>query len=209
MGSLAKKISKGRRYGTLLLSLQRRLYRLGININPFYLVLERQSETDIPELKDNLEDYRFEFLTSEDIITISQTDLIRGEETDFKKWVDQGWKCLVAKHQGKVVAYTWIDLEECHFIGDRFRLKDNEAYLFNMYTANSFRGKNIAAYLRYETYKALKEMGRDTCYSISELANKPSIKFKQKLGAKFLKKSLYIELFKKIRLRIPLKTYKP
>lgn len=86
MGSLAKKISKGRRYGTLLLSLQRRLYRLGININPFYLVLERQSETDIPELKDNLEDYRFEFLTSEDIITISQTDLIRGEEADFKKW---------------------------------------------------------------------------------------------------------------------------
>ena len=208
MGSLVKKIAKGRRYGTLFLSIHRQLYYLGINILPFYLVLERQSKTAIPILKDNLEDYRFVFLTSEDMKTIGRTDLIRGEEANFNKWLDKGWKCLGAKHQGKVVAYTWIDLEECHFTGQRFQLKDNEAYLFNMYTAKSMRGKNIAAYLRYETYKVLKEMGRDTCYSISELANKPSIKFKQKLGAKFINKSLYIRLFNKIRWHIILKTYK-
>ncbi len=208
MKTLAQKIAKGRRYGTLFLSVQKRFYSLGININPFYLVQESQSETEIPELKDNLDDYQIEFLTSQDMKTIGQSDLIRGEEAHFNECLEKGWKCLGAKHQGKVVAYTWIDLEECHFSGHRFPLKDNEAYLFDMYTAKSFRGKNIAAYLRYETYKALKEMGKDTYYSISELFNKPSIKFKQKLNAKFLKKSLYIELFKKIRLRIPLKTYK-
>ena len=208
MGSLAKKIAKGRRYGTLIFSIQRRLFHLGINIMPYYLVQERQSKTAIPVLKDNSEDYRFVFLTSEDMKTIGQADLMRGGEEDFNKWFDKGWKCLGAKHQGKVVAYTWIDLEECHFTGQRFQLKDNEAYLFNMYTAKSMRGKNIAAYLRYETYKVLKEMGRDTYYSISELANKPSIKFKQKLGAKFINKSLYIRLFNKIRWHIILKTYK-
>lgn len=207
MGSLAKKIAKGRRYGTLSFSLQRRLYRIGININPFYLVKESQSETVIPILNDNLEDYRFEFLTSEDMKKIGQTDFIRGQEAQYNEWLKKGWKCLGAKHLGKVVAYTWVNLEECHFSGHRFTLKENEAYLFNMYTAVSFRGKNIAPYLRYETYKALKKMGRDTYFSISELFNKPSIIFKQKLDAKFLKKILYIELFKKIRLRITLKTY--
>jgi hypothetical protein len=208
MGSLAKKISKACRYGTLFFSLQRKLYRMGININPYYLTLERQSDTDIPKLKDNLEDYTIEFLASEDMNKISQTDFIRGEETQFMDWLKKGWKCLGIKHQGKVVAYNWIDLEECHFSGNRFSLKDNEAYLFNMFTANSYRGKNIAAFLRYETYKVLKEMGRDSYYSISELLNKPSIKFKQKLNAKFIKKGLYIVLFKKIRIRIPPKPYR-
>jgi hypothetical protein len=209
MRALAKKITKGLRYGTLFMSLQKRLYKTGININPFYLVREHLSETAIPMLNDNLEDYRFEFLTSEDIRTISQEDIIRGEEAEYNEWLAKGWKCLGAKHKGKVVAFGWIDLEECHFSGYRFRLKNNEAYLFSMYTAVPFRGKNIAAYLRYETYKALKKIGKDTYYSISEVFNKPSIRFKQKLDAKFLKKVLYIELFKKIRIRIPLKTYKP
>jgi len=170
-------------------------------------VKESQRETEIPILNDNLEDYRFEFLTTEDMKKIGQTDFIRGEEAQFNEWLEKGWKCLGAKHQGKVVAYSWIDLEECHFSGHRFPLKENEAYLFSMYTAVPYRGKNIAVYLRYETYKVLKKMGRDTYYSISESLNKPSVRFKQKLNAKFVKKILYVELFKKIRLRIPLKTY--
>jgi len=207
MESITKKIARGRHYGTLFLSLQRRLYKTGININPFYLVKESQRETEIPILNDNLEDYRFEFLTTEDMKKIGQTDFIRGEEAQFNEWLEKGWKCLGAKHQGKVVAYSWIDLEECHFSGHRFPLKENEAYLFSMYTAVPYRGKNIAVYLRYETYKVLKKMGRDTYYSISESLNKPSVRFKQKLNAKFVKKILYVELFKKIRLRIPLKTY--
>jgi len=208
MKSLAEKIAKGRRYGTLWMSLQRRMYRLGINIVPFYLIRECHHELEIPGLKDIMEDYQIEFLTPTDMKAIGQSEMIRGEEAQFNAWLAKGWKCLGAKHKGEIVAYAWIDLEECHFPGQIFRLKDNEAYLFNMYTAVPFRGKNIAAYLRYETYKALKKMGRDAYYSISEVLNKPSIKFKQKLKAEILKKGLYIELFKKIRFSIPLKTYK-
>ena len=94
MDSLVKKISKGRRYGTLLLSLQKRLYKRGININPFYLVSERQSETEIPVLKDNPEDYRFEFLASEDMKKIGQTNFIRGQEAQYNDWLKKGWVYL-------------------------------------------------------------------------------------------------------------------
>jgi len=208
MKSLAEKIAKGRRYGTLFLSLQRRLYHLGINITPYYLVQESLSGIQLPEINDISSIYQIEFLTPKDMKTIGQSDLIRGEEAQFTGWLEKGWKCLGVKHRGKVVAYSWINLEECHFSGHRFTLKENEAYLFNMYTAKSFRGKNLAVYLRYATYQALKKMGRDTYYSISEAFNKPSIRFKQKLNAKFLKKGVYVELFKKIRFSLPLKTYK-
>jgi GNAT superfamily N-acetyltransferase len=208
MKELVQKIAKGRRYSTLWMALQRRLYRLGINIVPFYLVQEGHHEIEIPGLKDNVDDYQFEFLTPQDMKTIGQSEIIRGDEAQFNAWLAKGWKCLGAKHRGEIVAYAWIDLEECHFPGQTFRLKNNEAYLFNMYTAVPYRGKNIAAYIRYETYRALKEMGRDTFYSISESLNKPSIKFKQKLKAELLKKGLFIELFNKIRFSIPLKTYK-
>jgi hypothetical protein len=207
MRSLAKKIARGRRYGTLSLSLHRKLCRIGIAITPYYLVREQLSHSAIPELKDRTEDYQIEFLSPQDMKTIGESNLIRGEEQQFLEWLDKGWKCLGVKHLGKIVAYTWIDLEECHFSGYRFPLKKNEAYLFNMFTANSFRGKNIAAYLRYETYKVLNEMGREKFYSISEVFNKPSIKFKQKLDAKLVKKGVYITLFNKLHWNIIIKKY--
>jgi GNAT superfamily N-acetyltransferase len=117
-------------------------------------------------------------------------------------------KCLGAKHDGKIIAYSWINLEECHYTGNRFRLKENEAYLFDMYTAKPYRGKNIAPHLRYQIYKSLNEMGRETFFSVSEVFNRPSIKFKKKLKARFLKLCVFIELFKKIRFHITLRRFK-
>lgn len=207
MKSLSEKIARARRHGTILFGAQRRLYRLGINIAPYYLFREQYNEEVLPEFKNQKEEYRFEFLSHQDMKAIGESDIMRGDEQEYTSWLERGLKCIGAKHQGKIVAYGWIDLEECHFPGIRFQLKDNEAYLFNMFTAVPYRGKNIAVNLRHETYKALNELGRNTFYSISEVYNKPALRFKQKLNAKILKKGLFIELFKKIRLRIPLKTF--
>lgn len=208
MGIPFKKISKAIRYGTLFQSLHRRVHRMGINIFPYYLVREQPSEVSLSEFKGNLEEYDFQFLSLQDTEEIRKTEIKRVGEDQFREWLKKGWKCMGVKHSGKVVAYNWIDLEECHYSGHRFRLKDNEAYLFNMYTLSLYRGKNIAAHLRNETYKALKDMGKNTFYSISEVFNRPSIKFKKKLNAKFIKLCLFIELFKKFRWNLTLKKYK-
>ena len=91
--------------------------------------------------------------------------------------------------------------------GRLFKLKDNEALLVNMYTFQSFRGKNLAPYLRYHSYEFLNKQGRDTFYSISDYFNKSSIKFKEKLKAKPLKLYFHIILFKKYHWDFLLKKY--
>ncbi len=94
------------------------------------------------------------------------------------------------------MAFNWFDLEESNSRLHRFRLEDSEVYLFDMYTMKTFRGKGIAPCLRYETYKLLRKMGRSKFYSISDFFNITSIRFKEKLNARFLELRLYIRLFK-------------
>ena len=115
--------------------------------------------------------------------------------------------CLALKHQGRLVAFTWCDLNECTFRGHRFRLKDNEAYLFDMYTIEKYRGKGIAPYLRFQLYRELRKLGRVKLYSVSGYLNKSAVKFKDKLGAKQLKLGIYINLFEWKKFSIPIRRY--
>jgi len=101
----------------------------------------------------------------------------------------------------------WIDFDVCNFTPHFIRLKNNEAYLFSMYTMHEFRGKNLAPYLRYKSYECLRKLGKDTFYSVSEYFNYSTLKFKKKLNAKNLKLILYIELFKKFRRSITLRKF--
>ena len=120
----------------------------------------------------------------------------------------EGKKCYGAKYKGQIVAFTWVSLDESNYEWHKLQLKENEAYLFDMHTAKAFRGKNIAPYLRYQSYRVLKNMGRNKFYSISQFFNTPSKKFKKKLNAKFLGLHLTIRLFKKYKWNWKLKDYK-
>jgi hypothetical protein len=86
-------------------------------------------------------------------------------------------------------------------------LKSNEAYLTDMFTVEGFRGKNLAPFLRYKSYEMLKEMGRDTFYSISISFNTPAVRYKEKLEAKKVNLILLIQLFRKFHTIIKLKTF--
>ncbi|WP_297691011.1 hypothetical protein, partial [uncultured Eudoraea sp.] len=96
-----------------------------------------------------------------------------------------------------------------HFNYNRvaFDLKENEAYLFHMYTFEAHRGKNLAPYLRYQSYLMLKDLGRDRIYSITQFFNKSSKRFKRKLNSKDLQLFMNIILFKKFHYHFLLKTY--
>jgi hypothetical protein len=120
----------------------------------------------------------------------------------------QGKKCFGIKQKEKIVAFNWIDFKNINSILFSQSLKENEAYLFDMYTDKEFRGKNIAPYLRWQSYKALKGMGRDVFYSISTYVNTPSIKFKKKLNSKILWLGLYFKLFQRFKVNMILRRYK-
>ena len=195
-----KKIVAKARYGLVLQVLQDRLAGIGIDIAPFYWMEETLPDIPPPLIKGDPADYEFSFFGLEDIKIIN--DLPERQVFNpqvFLSLFSQGKKCYGVKFKNKIAAFTWINLDESNSRFYRVDMKDNEAYLGDMYVLKAFRGRNIAPVLRYKTYQALKEIGRDTCYSITECFNTPSLRFKQKLHARILFKGLFIDLFKKFR----------
>ena len=182
--------------GLLLLGLRNRLARIGIDITPYYWVQEEAEPCKEPVIKDNVKDYVLKYLTKEDIQLItSQVPKILGD--DLIKGFNNGQLCIGLEHEQNIAAYTFVELNDFTFNKRRFKLKDNEAYLLNMWTFHDYRGRNLAPYLRYKSYQLLKEKGRDVKYSVTNYFNKSSIKFKNKLNSKHLKLYLSIVLFKK------------
>ncbi|MFC1603516.1 GNAT family N-acetyltransferase [Planctomycetota bacterium] len=182
------------------------LSRAGIKITLFFWIEESIGYSPEVELKDNIENYSFEFLRPDKMKDISWLKAKQSIEEKVKR-LEDGSKCLGVKYKGEIIGYTWAELCKCSDVFYKTELKSNEAYLRDMHISRSFRGKNIAPHLRIECYKALISMGYDTCYSISDYFNTPSIKFKKKLNAKFLNMSLYVNLFKKFSWNWKLKEY--
>lgn len=209
MASLLKKVWNKHQHGLLLHAILRNMRKVGLGINPYYLVQEGVDEVGQPEFRGNPEEYTFEFL---DPAKIEELNEILGESREgkpvFLRRMEQGKKCICLKHNGHVIACMWFELEECRYFKPLFKLGKNEAYLFDMYTLNSYRGRNIAPYLRYKSYEILREMGRDTLYSISEYFNSSAVKFKKKLNARFLGIYLFITLFKKWKWHFKIREYK-
>ena len=50
--------------------------------------------------------------------------------------------------------------------------------------------------MRYRCYETLRDLGRDTFYSVTITSNKPSWRFKQKLGANAELKDVAVEFRK-------------
>ena len=195
------------RYRTVFEALQYRLESIGISVSPYYWIREGLNDNSLPEFQNNLESYSFEFFGPEEIKAIVESKAWKYSEEQLLSWLKEGKKCFGAKYHGQIAAFMWIDFNNSNCKWHRFPLKDDEAYLFDMYTMKPFRGKGVAPYLRYQSYKILKDMGRYKCYSYSDFFNSPSIKFKKKLNANFLKIGLYIELFKKYRWNWIIKNY--
>ena len=192
--------------GLLLFGIRNRLALIGIDIRPYYWVQEEATKCEEPLIKGELNDYNVRFLTYDELVLIASkvpdllgNDLISG-------W-NNGQTCLGLEHNKNIAAFMFIELNEITFNKRTFTLKDNEAYLLNMYTFHSYRGKNLAPYLRYQSYQILKNQGRIVKYSITESFNKSSIRFKKKLNSKNHTLFLSIVLFKKYFWNYTIKEY--
>jgi len=185
------------------------LVKMGIRISPFYFVIEGLSRL-IPEFEsDKFCNFRIDYLTEKDIKQIASDFQERegiSEEKLLKRF-RRGAKCLGAKKDGKIAAYTWLNTDECEFSGYPFLLNEDEAYLFDAYTLIQYRGEKIAQYLRYQCYKELKKLGKTKLYSISEVFNKQSINFKKRLNARFIFFGFYICIFRKWKFTLRLNNF--
>ena len=194
-----QKIHQKLRYGLMMKVLLDRSAMMGIQIIPFYLVEERFPEELAPDFEKGFEDFEIVLLGPEEMETIARVPDYRFTQEQLLERLQRGNQCLGVKQHGALAAFTWADLSECSNEWCRFPLKDNEAYLFDAYTLKEFRGKGIAPYMRYACYTALNQMGRDRFYSISEVFNAPSLRFKERLKAKLLSLWVSVELFRRYR----------
>ena len=178
------------------------LAKIGIRFTPYYIVLEGLSGETIAGLENGFEEYETTFLGTDDMKAIAA---LPGRSMPQEKLLDRlekGQVCYGVKYKSRPVAFNWFDLLEFNYMGHRFTLKENEAYLFDAYTDMDFRGKGLAPYVRYQTYKELERTGRTRLYSVSDYFNASSIKFKKKLNAKFVELHWSLICFKKWRFRI-------
>lgn len=204
--SLLSRISNKFKHGLVLQVMRNQLVRIGIEFTPYYWVQEGFNHTESPLVKGKNSDYTVEFLDAEDIKIIG--DSVRGYTVEgLLADLEAGIKCLGLKHKGEIASFMWINLKECPFEPVNISLKNNEAYLSAMYTMESFRGANLAPYLRYKSYGILKNMGREKIFSATEFFNTSAFRYKAKLNAKNLKLVLYIKLFKRLKWNLTLKTY--
>ncbi len=180
------------------MGLQNRLAAIGIDIMPYYWVQEGFEPCEVPAIKGEISDYTLRYLNLEEI-EIMVKGMPRQAEEEMIESFKKGQLCIGLEHNKEIAAFMFMELNDFEFKHRTFTLKKNEAYLLNMWTFNAYRGRNLAPYLRYESYRLLREMGKDTTYSITHYFNKSSIKFKEKLKARPLKLYLYVGLFGKIK----------
>lgn len=193
------------RYGLFLDYIFGRLAKIGLKIFPYYLFQESlllfQGESaaeDSVELAHKLDDYVPSFLEPSDmkaIASLSKNYKYSGKELLVR--LANGSQCFGVKYNGDVVAFVWCNFHECLHPPLRFALKEDEAYLYDAFTIETHRGKNLSPYIRYQLYKHAEKMGRIKYYSVSPLFNTSAIKAQLRMKAKPLKLYLHVSLFKK------------
>jgi GNAT superfamily N-acetyltransferase len=173
------------------------LDKLGIQIHLIYLIREGITGGVARPQQDGLEGYEVGFLGAEDMTEMAQIPYRPVRYEELQSRLKDGNLCLGAKRDGHLVAFTWCNLTRCQSEGYSFPLNDDEAYLFDAFTASDLRGQGLAPALRYRLYEELARMGRMKLYSVTDRYNTPALKFKLKLGAGILKSDWYITLFRK------------
>ena len=178
--------------------------KIGIRFTPYYVVLEGLFGETIPIFEKGFSEYELGFLGPDDMKDVAAMPGRGIAQETLVQRLEKGQLCYGVKYGGKPVSFNWFDLGEFSFDRHRFPMKDSEAYLFDAHTHMDFRGKQLAPYVRYQSYKELARMGRTRLYSASDYFNTPSIKFKKKLKAKLTELHLLIILFRKWHFRLPL-----
>lgn len=213
MNKTSTQISLTQRYwhiiknGLLLFGIRNKLAQVGLDIRPYYWVQEEIFPCEEPIIKGDVLRYNVKYLNLEEIEEVSK-NLPKMLAQDLIVGIKNGQLCVALEYDNEIAAFTLVELKSFIFNRKLYILKDNEAYLLNMWTIHSYRGRNLAPYLRYKTYQLLREQGRTSKFSITEYFNKSSIKFKKKLNSKNLKLIMSIVLFKRYYWNFLIKTYK-
>ena len=111
------------RYGMALQVLRNYLAKSGPEITPYYLLMEKPSDSASAEPQNNFSEYSLEFFRPNEMKVMAA---IPGRKYISEEYMpsklNEGKKCLGIKYQGQIASFTWFDFEECSFKGTKFFL---------------------------------------------------------------------------------------
>jgi hypothetical protein len=181
--------------GLLVHEILHLLGRAGIVIEPYYFYQERIAAPARPADRSRFEGYDFFEAGIADAEGIAAIDPDHDHREEIRENFRQGKRCFALRHEGRIVAASWCNVREINYEPCRRPTGRNEAYLYGMETLYSYRGHNLAPYLRARCHEALLADGRDIVYSYTDRFNHPAVRFKEKIGARLLFTGLYVKVF--------------
>lgn len=178
---------------------------LKVRLCPYYLMQEGYSLLKVDSIRPT--GYETQIVDSDFLKSSSFLDPSIHKDT-WEQRFSKGHLCIALVHSKEIAAYCWADTKEFNFRPESFPLGPKDAYLYDAYTCEAFRGKGLAPYMRQQCYKVLKEQGYEKLYSVTETFNTSSKIFKAKLNAQFVHLYLKLDIRKKEFCHITLRTYK-
>jgi predicted GNAT family acetyltransferase len=181
----------------LFYSIRPFLTKAGIGLTPFYWIKESTATGAPPDSRPVPEGFEVSIFGPEEVALIAS-------HPERAKYVPPGYvsdslrhgdTCVGIKRQGEIVASTWFSLEGNRSQAYRVKLQPHEAYLYDTYVFEAYRGRHLAEILRYRTYDILRTLNRTVLYTLTVCSNTASLRFKQRLGARAVFLGLAVELF--------------
>lgn len=182
------------------------LAKVGLRISLFIVFEERPLGGAAASAA--LADCRLGLLSEADMPELAAVEGYGYSSADLVTRLKNRSLCVALRHQERIVAFTWCDTENRRHKILPVELSENEAFLYDAYTAKAYRGKNLIVLVRHRAYEELEKIGRFRFLSTSDFFNRPAIRFKKKLHAVPLQLVFYICLFNKIEKKFVLKEYK-
>jgi hypothetical protein len=176
---------------------------------PFYYMKEVLPSKIPSHLTVLPEDFEFSTFVPADVIAMSKHPERKGypDEQQLINNLENGDTCLGIKYKNQIAGFTWFSTRDNPSRSYHPSMRNDEAYLYDMFIFNAFRGHNLAPILRYKNYEVLRELGRNTFYSVTWCYNTAALRFKQKLNSKIVLLGVEMSLFKKWRKAIVVKKY--
>lgn len=172
-------IRKRYRYGLTTSAMLHRLEGFGIALYPYVVYVEKARPGDA------VSELAITRLSGENLEPILARCTLPVDAAQWRQRIDDGEIGLAAEDGNEVVGYAWASLEffggVC--IGRLFPLAAHEAYLFDLFVRDDYRGRALAIDLRRTMARELAALGRSDFYSYTLWFNTPARRFKQKLKA--------------------------
>ena len=124
-----------------------------------------------------------EWLTAEDVAAY-RAFRTRGHGDDPARRLSEGDRCLVARHDGRIVGAMWGSNTRARsdYLGRNLPLAAGEAFQFNAYTTPAMRGMGIAPALSVAWLRHLRDAGCPAVLRLTLPENAAALRAHAKAG---------------------------